>query len=84
MTTLVAFEKPLNTIQDKQIGGDDLHTYDEFEHIFTYKDGNRHNRFKDETCTYCNKKGHTETVSFAKCDNDKLTMMAEKVSAAMA
>ncbi len=35
-------------------------------------------------CTYCNKKGHTEVVCFAKRDDDKLTKMAEKVSAAMA
>ncbi len=36
---------------------DDLHTYDEFEHIFAYRDSNHQNRFKNETCTYCNKKG---------------------------
>ncbi len=45
---------------------------------------NRQNRFKDETCTYCNKKGHTETVCFAKRDDDKMNRLAEKVSAAMA
>ncbi len=65
ITTLVAIEKTLNTVQETQSGGDDLHTYDEYEHIFTYRDGNRQNRFKDETCTYYNKKGHTETVCFS-------------------
>ncbi len=33
---------------------------------------------------YCNKKGHTEIVCFAKHDDDKMTRLAEKVSAAMA
>ncbi len=42
------------------------------------------NKFKDETCTYCNKKGHTETICFTKLDDDKLTKMAQKVSAARA
>ncbi len=69
MTTFVAVEKPLNNVQEKQIGGDDLHTYDKFEHIFTYRDGNHQNRFKDETCTYCNKKVHTKTICFAKHDD---------------
>ncbi len=49
-----------------------------------FRDGNRQNRFKDETCTYCNKKGNTETVCFAKRDDDKLTKMAQKVSAVKA
>ncbi len=42
------------------------------------------NRFKDETCTYCSNKGHTETVCFANRDDDKMTKMAEKVSVVMA
>ncbi len=84
MTTFVAVEKPLNIIQEKQIGGDDLHTYGEFEQIFAFRDSNRQNKFKDETCSYCNKKCHTEAVCFAKSDNDKLTKMAATVSAAMA
>ncbi len=48
-----------------------------------FRDGNRQNKFKDETSTYCNKKGHTEIVCFAKHDNELLTKMAAKVSAAM-
>ncbi len=84
ITTLVAVEKPLNIVQEKQTRGDDLHTYREFKQIFAFRDGNRLNRFKDETCSYCNKKGHNETVCFAKRDNDKLTKMAAKVSAAKA
>ncbi len=55
-----------------------------FEQVFAFRDSNRQNKFKDETCTYCNKKGQTEVVCFAKCDDDKLTKMAAKVSAAMA
>ncbi len=84
MTTLVTVEKPLNMVQDKQTGGDDLQSYCEFEKIFAFRDGNHQNRFKDETCSYCNKKGHTEVISFAKRDNNKFTKMAVKVSAAMA
>ncbi len=83
-THLVTVEKPLHAVQDKQTGGDDIHTYGNFEQVFTFKDGNRQNRFKDEICTYCNKKGPTEVACFAECDEDKLTKMAAKVSAAMA
>ncbi len=57
---------------------------DEFEHILAYKDANHQNRFKDETCTYCNMKGHMETVCLSKHDDHKLAKMAEKVSAVMA
>ncbi len=49
-----------------------------------FRDSNCQNRFKDETCMYCNKKGHTDTVCFEKRDDDKMTRLAEKVSAAMA
>ncbi len=27
---------------------------------------------------YCNEKGHTETVCFSKCDDEKLSKLAEK------
>ncbi len=37
--------------------------------MFAFRDSNRQNKFKDEICTYCDKKGHTETVRFAKCDD---------------
>ncbi len=83
-TALVTVEKPLLAVQDKQSGGDDPHTYSEFEQVFAFRDGNRQNKFKDETCTYFNKICHTEVVSFAKREDDKLTKMAAKVSAAMA
>ncbi len=33
---------------------------------------------------YSNKKGHTETICFVKCNDDKMTRLAEKVSATMA
>ncbi len=55
-----------------------------FETVFAFRDGNRQHKFKDVTCTYCNKKGYTEAVCFAKFGNDKLNKMAAKVSAAMA
>ncbi len=67
-------DKPLLTVQEKQSSSD----------IQTLTKSNHQNRFNDETCTKCNKKGHTETVCFAKHDDDKLTKMAQKVSAAMA
>ncbi len=60
-----------------------MDAYSELEQILAFRDDNRLNRFKDETCTYCNKKGDTETVCFAKRDDDKMTRLAEKVSAAM-
>ncbi len=77
-TNLVTVETPLLSVQDKQTGGDDSHTYDEFEQVFAFRDGNCQNRLKDETCTYCNRKGHTEVVCFVKRDDDKLTKMAAK------
>ncbi len=77
-------DKPLLSVQEKRSGSNDPITYGEFEQVFAFPDGNRQNRFKDETCTYCNEKGHTETVCFAKHDADKLTKMAKTVSAATA
>ncbi len=77
-------DKPLLVVQDKQYGNDDSVAYREFEQVFSFQDSNRQNRFKDETCTYCNKKGHMETVCFAKHDNDKMTKMAKTISAALA
>ncbi len=77
-------DKPLLVVQDKQSRGNTPDTYGEFDQVFAFRNGNLQNVFKDETCTYCNKKGHTETVCFAKHDDDKLTKMARKVSAAMA
>ncbi len=76
-------DKPLLTVQDKQSGIDDSIAYGEFERVFAFRDGNRQNWFKDETCTYCNKKGHTETICIAKHDDDKMTKMAKTISAAM-
>ncbi len=81
MTTTVEAETALPVVQEKQIR---CNNYNKYVHIFTYKDSNRQNRFKDETSTYCNKKGNTETVCFTKRDDDKLTKMALKVSPTMA
>ncbi len=61
---MVEVEKPLCAVQDKQTGGDDPHTYDEFEQVFAFRDGNHQNNFKDENCTY--KKGHTKVVCCVK------------------
>ncbi len=72
------------TVQDKQTSSDNIIAYRAIEQVFAIRDSNRKNLFKDETCTYCNKKGHTEAACFAKCDNDKMTKVAENVSAAMA
>ncbi len=54
-----AGEKPLLSLQDKQTVSDQMDAYSELEQILAFRDGNHQNRFKDETCTYCNKKGHT-------------------------
>ncbi len=66
--TVVMVEKPLFAVQDKQTGGDDPHTYGEFDQVFAFRDGNRQNKFKEVVC-------------FAKRDDNKLTKIAVKVSA---
>ncbi len=76
-------DKPLLSVQEKQSGTDDPVTYGEFEQIFDFRDGNRQNRFKDETCTYCNKKGHTKIICLAKRDDNKMARMAKTVSSAI-
>ncbi len=76
-------EKPLLSVQEKQSGSDHPVTYREFEQVFALGDGNRQNQFKDETCTYCYKKGHTETICFAKHDDEKMAKMAKTISASM-
>ncbi len=43
-------DKPFLVVLDKQSGGDTPDTYREFEQVFAFRDGNRQNRFKDETC----------------------------------
>ncbi len=77
-------EKSLLSVQEKQSDSDDPIIYGEFEEVFAFRDGNHQNRFKGETCTYCNKKCHIETVCFAKHDDDKMVKMAKTISAAMA
>ncbi len=79
----VIAEKALHVVQEKSVGGVERYTTDNLKHILTYKDNHRQHRFKDESCTYCNKKGHTETVCFSKLVNEKLTKMAVKISAVM-
>ncbi len=71
-------------VQDKQSGNDESFAYVEFENVFAFRDGNFQNWFQDETCTYCNEKGHTETVCFNKHDDNKMTKMAKTISAALA
>ncbi len=82
LSAQTAMEKPLLLLQDKQTGSDNTDASGEFEQIFAFRDGNRQNRFKDETCTYCDKKSQTESVCFTKRDDDKMTKMAEKVAMA--
>ncbi len=84
LSAQTACEKPLLSLQDNQTASDQLDCYSELQQILTFRDGNHQNKFKDETCTYCNKKGHTETICVAKRDDDKMIRLAEKVSAAMA
>ncbi len=84
LRALGLMDKPLLSVQEKQSDSDDPVTYGEFEQVFAFRDSNRQNRFKDETCTYCNKKGHIEMVCFVKYDDDKMAKMAKTVSAAMA
>ncbi len=84
LSAQTAGEKPLLSLQFKQTGSDQMDAYSELEQILAFRDGNRQNRFKDETCTYCNNKGHTEIICFAKSDDDKMTGLVEKVSAAKA
>ncbi len=80
-----ATEKPMLLVQDKQTNSDITDMYSEFEQVFAFRDGNRQNRFKDETFyTYCNKKDHTEAICFAKHDDDKMTKMVSKVFASIA
>ncbi len=61
-----------------------MDAFNELEQIVAFRDINRPNRFNDETCTDCSKKGHTETICFTKRDGDNMIKMAEKVSAVMA
>ncbi len=84
LQALVPMVKHLLILQGKHSGCDTWDTYREFEQVFAFRDGNHQNCFKDETCTYCNKKGHIETMCFARHDDDKLIKMAQNVSAAMA
>ncbi len=77
ITSTVKAEKALLVVHDKTFSSDETYNIDEFERILAYKDSNCQDRFKDETCTYYNKKGHTELVCFSKCDNVKLAKMAD-------
>ncbi len=77
ITCTVKAEKALLVVHDKIVGSDETYNIDEFERILAYKDGNCQDRFKDETCTYCNKKGHMEIVCFSTCSNVKLAKMAD-------
>ncbi len=71
-------------VQEKSVGGVETYITDDLKHILTYRDDHNQHRFKDESCTYCNKKGHTESVCFSKHDDEKLIKMVMKISAVMA
>ncbi len=71
-------------VQEKSVGGVETYITDDLKHILTYRDDHSQHRFKDESCTYCNKKGHTESVCFSKHDDEKLIKMVMKISAVMA
>ncbi len=55
--------KPLLAVQNKQLRGDDPQTYGEFEQVFSFRDGNNQNKYKYETCTYCQKRLQTMKVT---------------------
>ncbi len=69
----------MHVIQDRSVGNDEIYTINELEHILAYSD--HQNNFKDETCTYCNKKGDIDTLCFSKRDDEKLSKLAEKCTA---
>ncbi len=72
ISSTVIAEKALHVGQEKSVGGVETYITDDLKYILTYRDYNRQHSFKDESCTYCNKKGHTETVCFSKRDDEKL------------
>ncbi len=84
ISSTVEAEKALHVVQEKSVGGVEIYTTDDLKHILAYRDDNCQHRFKDESCTYCNKKGHTEMVCFSKRNDEMLTKMAEKISPIMA
>ncbi len=83
ISSAIISEKALNVVQEKCVCGVETYTTD-LKNILSYRYGHRQQRFKDESCTYCNKKGHTEMVCFSKRDDEKLIKMALKISAVMA
>ncbi len=62
ITFATEVEKALHMVQEKSVGNDEISIVNELEQILDYKNGDHRNNYKDEICTYCNKKGHTETV----------------------
>ncbi len=83
ISSAVVAEKALHVVQVKYVGGVETYTSDDLNQIITYRDDHRQHRFKDESCTDGNKKGHTEMVGFSKRDDEKLIKMAVKISAVM-
>ncbi len=67
-------------LQENSVGSVETYTTDDLKHILTYRDDQHQHRFKDKSCTYCNKKGHTESVCFSKSDDEKLIKMAVIIS----
>ncbi len=84
ISSAIIAEKALHVVQEKSVGGVETYTTDDLKHILTCRDVHCQHRFKDESCTYCNKKEHTDMVCFSKYDDEKLTKLAEKISAVMA
>ncbi len=83
LTSIIETEKVLNTLQDRSVGNDEASIINNLEQLFAYKEGDSKNKFRDETCTYCNMKGHKENVCFTKCDDTKSSKLAEKCTSAM-
>ena len=85
ITSVISADKVLNVVQQQPLSEEDA-VYDEvFSQIYAYGQGtDRRSKFKDEICTFCSKKGHTENVCFTKRDDDKLSKLTEKCSSSMA
>ncbi len=64
ISSAVRAEKALHVVQGKSVGGVETYTTDDLKHILTYKDDHCQHRFKDESCPYCNKKGHQKWSAF--------------------
>ena len=76
-------DKVLNVTQAIPSNDDEKSFDDIVEQIYAFQSSDRKNKYKDETCTFCQRKGHTENVCFAKKDEAKLEKFAMKCASSM-